>query len=117
VPTNPRPFDLYTKVILTAIALLLAALVFRPAFRPMPVQAQADSSRFYVEPGNTLVRKPGGDVRVQGKMIVDLQNGEIWGFLTTQDLPYPVDFINNAPPVSTAVFLGRFDFSSMKRSK
>jgi hypothetical protein len=103
----------YTKVILTVIALSLVAL----AFRPIAVQAQADHPRFYVEPGNTLIRKPGGDVQVQGRVFIDLQNGDIWGFPTNTDLPYPVDLINNNPPVSTSIYLGRFDLSGMKRSK
>ena len=116
MPTNPRSFstNVYTKFILTVIAMLLGVLAFRPALRPLPVRAQADSPRFYVEPGNTLVRKPGGELQVQGKMVIDLQNGDIWGFPTNQDLPYPVDFINDKPPVSPAIYLGRFDFSSMQ---
>jgi hypothetical protein len=103
----------YTKVILTVIALSLVAL----AFRPIAVEAQADRPRFYVEPGNTLIRKPGGEVQVQGRIFIDLQSGDIWGFPTNTDLPYPVDVINNSPPVSSAIYLGRFDLSSMKRSK
>jgi hypothetical protein len=117
MPVNLRPFptDIYTKVILTVIALLIAALAFRPALQPIPVQAQANSPRFYVEPGNTLIRKPGGEVQVQGKVFIDLQNGDIWGFPTAQDLAYPVDYLNNAPPVSKAIYLGKFDLSSTKR--
>jgi len=116
-PIRSISVDLYTKIIWTIIALSLAMLAFRPALRPMPVQAQADSPRFYVEPGNTLIRKPGGELQVQGRMFVDLRNGDIWGFPTNTDLPYPVDFINNTPPVSAAIYLGRFDLSSMKPSK
>jgi hypothetical protein len=119
MPGNIRPFsaDLYTKLILTIIALLLTAIVFRPVVRPIPVHAQADLPIFYVEPGNTLVRKPNGDMQGQGKMFIDLRTGDIWGFPTAPDYPYPVDFINNTPPVSTAIFLGRFDLSSMKPTK
>ena len=50
-------------------------------------------------------------------MFIDLQSGDIWGFPTNTDLPYPVDLINNSPPVSASIYLGRFDLSSMKRSK
>jgi hypothetical protein len=117
MPTNPRSFstDVYTKFILTIIALLLGVLAFRPALRPLPVRAQADSPRFYFEPGSTVIRKPGGDIQLPGKVVVDLENGDIWGFLTNnQDLPYPVDVLNDKPPVAPAIYLGRFDFAGMK---
>jgi hypothetical protein len=115
--TRQVVIDSYTKVILTVIALSLAVLALRPLLRPAPVQAQVDSPRFYVEPGNTLIRKPGGELQLQGRMFIDLKNGDVWGFPTNTDLPYPVDFINNSPPVVSAVYLGRFDFSSMKPPK
>jgi hypothetical protein len=111
------PVDFYTKVVLTAIALLLAGLAFRPVLAPVPVRAQADWPRFYIEPGSTLIRKPGGDLQLPGKMVVDLETGDIWGFPTNQDFPYPVDYMNNKPAVSPAVYLGRYDFAGMKRTK
>lgn len=117
LPIRSLSADLYTKIILTAIAISLAVLAFRPAFWPAAVQAQTDSPRFYVEPGNTLIQKPGGELQLQGRMMIDLRNGDIWGFPTNTDLPYPVDFINNTAPVIGAVYLGRFDLSSMKAPK
>jgi hypothetical protein len=107
--------DFYTKAVLTVIALALAALAFRPALFPTGVEAQAGSPRFYVEPGTTLIRKPGGEIQVPGKLFIDVQTGDIWGFPTNQDLPYPVDFINNKPPVAGAIYLGRFDLGNMNR--
>jgi hypothetical protein len=50
-------------------------------------------------------------------MIIDLRNGDIWGFPTNTDLPYPVDFVNNTVPVVGAIYLGRFDLSTIKPSK
>lgn len=102
--------NLYTKVVLTVIALLLAVL----ALRPVPVHAQARTPRFYVEPGSTLIRKPGGDSQGQGRMMIDLDTGDIWGFPTDNDLPYPVDFINSTPPVTKGIYLGKFDLSALK---
>jgi hypothetical protein len=117
LPIRSLSADLYTKIILTAIAISLAVLAFRPALRPTTVQAQADSPRFYVEPGNTLIRKPGGELQVQGRMMIDLRNGDIWGFPTNTDLPYPVDLVNNTVPVIGAIYLGRFDLSTLKPQK
>ena len=113
--TPPLCFDLHSKIVLSAIALLLGVVAIRPIVSPVPVRAQADSARFYVEPGIILIRKPGDQVQVQGKVFIDLQSGNIWGFPTNPDLPYPVDFINEKPPVSKAIYLGKFDLSSLKR--
>src|SRR5581483_9371166 len=92
--------DFYTKAILTVIALLLAVVASLPFFKPAPVRAQDDTRHFYIEPGNTIIRKPGGDFQQAGRMVVDLDTGDIWGFLTQSDLPYPVDLSSNTPPVS-----------------
>ncbi len=107
--------DFYTKMVLTAIALLLAALLFRPVVAPSGVRAQSNSARFYVEPGSTLIRKPSGDLQLPGKVVIDLENGDIWGFPTNQDFFYPVDYMNKTAPTAPAIYLGRYDFAGMKR--
>ena len=106
-------FDAYTRVILTVIAVLLGIVAFRPLARPAPVQAQSDVSRYYIEPGTLTVRRPDGTQQVDGKMVVDLRNGDVWGFPTTLGSPYPIDPTRSQPPVSTPIYLGRFDFSKM----
>jgi hypothetical protein len=96
---------------------MLALLVMREYEKPMTVLAQAERPNIYVEPGFLTLRSPNGLTQVQGKMVVNLNNGEVWGFPTLQPSPYPVDLGNNKPPVSQAMYLGQFDFSSMKRTK
>jgi hypothetical protein len=62
--------DLYTKTILTAIAILLGVLVVRPFFLTAPVSAQAAGSAYgslVPEDGNTHIR-----------FFVDLRNGKLW---------------------------------------
>jgi hypothetical protein len=108
--------DLYTRCALTVIALLLGVIALRPAVQPVAVQAQADYSRYYVEPGTTAVRKPDGTQQEQGKVVIDLKNGDIWGFPTLSGTPYPVDPTRSKPPVSSPIYLGQFDFSKMNRS-
>jgi hypothetical protein len=107
-------FDMYTKTLLTVIAGLLALLVLRPIATPIPAQAQSDSSNFYIEPGYTALRKPDGTAQLKGKVVIDRKTGEIWGFPTLVDLPYPVDSTSTDPPVSKPMYLGKFDFSRMK---
>jgi len=106
--------NFYTRVVLTVTAILLAVLALRPLVNPTPVSAQSNSPWFYVEPGTTIIRSPDGTRQVEGKMIIDLRNGNIWGYPTGQGLPYPVDVGKNQPPVSTPILLGSFDLSKMK---
>jgi hypothetical protein len=103
----------YTQLILTAIAILLAILVVRQYYAPSPVQAQ--NAGIYVEPGYTNLRSPDGLALVQGKMVVNLNTGEIWGFPTLTGGPYPIDGGKTTPPVSKPMYLGQFDFSAMHR--
>lgn len=50
--------------------------------------AQADEGRkFYVEPGTTMLRKPDGTAQVYGKVFVDMQTGDVWGFPTNTPIP------------------------------
>ncbi len=107
--------DLYLKSILTVIAILLGILAFRPAMNPLPVQAQGDRSYIYVEPGTTMLRNPDGTQQVQGKVMIDLKTGEVYGFPTLSGAPYPVDAVNTKPPVSQPMYLGKFDLANMHR--
>ena len=112
---RPRA-DLYTRSVLTAIAILLGILVLRPATHPAPVEAQSTTPSLYIEPGATLIRRPDGSSLGEGKMVVDLKTGDIWGFPTsTVGSLYPVGIPNGKTPVTKAVYLGRFDFASMTR--
>lgn len=106
--------NLYTRVMLFVIAVSLITIALRPVFDPAPVRAQPDGSQLYVEPGTTALRKPDGSMQVEGKVIIDLRNGDIWGFPTLSGTPYPVNSTDTKPPVSEPMYLGRFDLSKMR---
>jgi len=108
--------DLYTKLVLTMIAVFLGIIAFRPvAVSPYPVSAQSERPQIYVEPGTTTIRNPDGSSQTEGKMMIDLRNGDIWGFPTlVTGSPYPVDPLNNKAPVMKPTYLGRFDISKMR---
>jgi hypothetical protein len=106
--------NLYLKAVLTVIAVLLGVLALRPMVQPAAVRAEANFSRFYIEPGTTLLRKPDGMTQVEGKVVIDMNTGNIWGFPTMSGTPYPVDTSANKPPVSKPMYLGKFDFESVK---
>lgn len=104
----------YTKAVLTAIALLLAALVMRPA----PVNADNESATFFVEPGTTAIRNLNGGVPSDGKVVINMSTGEVWGFPThAAGAPYPIDSMNERSPVSRPIYLGKFDFAAMRRGR
>jgi hypothetical protein len=94
------------------IALLLdgAARLFQPT--PTFAQSGSDDS-VYIEPGVRMLRAPDGSRQVLGKVVVDLRSGNVWGFPTTVDQPYPVDVTSQKPPTSKPFLLGKFDFGAM----
>lgn len=108
--------DRVTKALLTAIVVLLTALLFRPVFQPTPVRAQAeDGYPFYVEPGYTTLRKPDGTAQMYGKVMINMKTGDIWGFPTLSQSPYPIDAAQTKPPKSYPMYLGKFMFEEAKR--
>jgi hypothetical protein len=109
--------DFYTKAVLTAIAFLLATL----AMRPTAVQAQvAPAATLYVEPGTSPIRNLNGGVSSDGKVVINLSTGEVWGFPThAAGAPYPVEALplSGRAPVSKPVYLGKFDFAAMRHGR
>jgi hypothetical protein len=108
--------DRFTKVMLVVIAVLLGIVALRPVAQPLPVRAQSgESYPFYVEPGYTTLRKPDGTAQMYGKVVIDMRNGDIWGFPTLTTSPYPVDTAQTKPPKSSPMYLGKFMFESAVR--
>jgi hypothetical protein len=108
--------DWFVKMLLLLIALFLGTFVFRPVVQPPPVQAQArDGASFYVEPGYTMLRKPDGSGQMYGKMMIDMRTGDIWGFPTLVEGPYPMDSAKPEPPKSHPIYLGKFVLSEASR--
>ncbi len=108
--------DRFARLMLVIIALLLGALLFRPIAQPSPVQAQSSSGRdFFVEPGYTMLRKPDGSGQMYGKIMIDMRTGDIWGFPTLVEGPYPVDVAKAEPPKSHPIYLGKFVLSEANR--
>lgn len=107
--------DWFIKLMLLCVVLLLALLLFRPVVQPAPVQAQTASRDFYVEPGYTMLRKPDGSAQMYGKIMIDMRTGDIWGFPTLVEGPYPVDAGKSDPPKSHPMYLGKFVLSEATR--
>ncbi len=107
--------DHLTKGLLILLLGLLAANLFRSLASPPSAHAQPLPAEYdvYIEPGVRMLRAPDGSRQVLGKVFVDLTNGNVWGYPTTVDQPYPVDVMNSNPPTSKPFLLGKFDLSRM----
>jgi hypothetical protein len=105
-----------TKTIQIAILLLLCLIALRPAAYMPAVQAASEYPDLYIEPGTTMLRTPDGRGQVQGKVMIDRRTGDVWGFPTGTSAPYPVVTTSPEPPHSKPIYLGRFEFSAMKRA-
>ena len=108
--------DRQIKALLLAIATFLAVIALRPYFTP--ATAYADSSQGYpvfIEPGVTTLRSPDGSKQVLGKVVVDLRNGNVWGFPTISHDPYPSSATSTSPQTSRPFLLGTFALSDMNR--
>jgi hypothetical protein len=108
--------DRFTKMMLMIIVALLGVLALRPIIQPAPVRAQAQEGYpFFVEPGYTMIRKPDGTAQFYGKMVIDMRSGDIWGFPTLGQSPYPIDSAQTKPPKSSPTYLGKFMFNEATR--
>jgi hypothetical protein len=104
--------DWILKILLAMAVLFLGMIAIRPLAQPAPVSAQTNDSRhFYVEPGTTMLRKPDGTGQVYGKVFIDMNTGDVWGFPTNTTDPYPSNPASSTPPKSHPMYLGRFVLS------
>jgi hypothetical protein len=105
-----------TEVMLTVIALSLGTIALRALGAPRVARAQSsDIYSVYIEPGTRMLRAPDNNRQVLGKVVVDLRNGNIWGFPTLTQEPYPIDATGTKPPTSRPFLLGKFDFAAMNK--
>lgn len=106
--------DTYSKIVFTAIAVALSILALRSQVRTVRAQSDSFTANVYVEPGTVAIRSTDGGTVGEGKMMIDLKTGDVWGFPTTSSAsPYPIDPNSTKPPLSKPIYLGRFDLSAM----
>ena len=107
--------NLFDRAVLAMATLFLGILALRPIFAPGIVQAQGASDHLYIEPGIKMLLSPDRTRQTQGKVVVDLTTGNIWGFPTSTDAPYPIDTVKPQPATSTPMYLGKFDLNGMRQ--
>jgi hypothetical protein len=108
-------YSLFVKIVVFVIAVSLSAVALRPYIAPPPVEAQFSTENVYIEPGTYMLRAPDGSQNVMGRVVVDLRNGNIWGFPTFTADPYPSTSSSSTPPVSHPFLLGHFALSDMSK--
>lgn len=104
-----------TNLLLVIIAIALVAIATRPFVVPPVVAAQSTPYAFYFEPGTQMLRSPDGRKRVNGRVVVDMRTGTVWGFPTNTPDTYPVNPLNTRPMVSHPFELGKFAFEDTNR--
>ena len=62
---------------------------------------------------NDLIDKAEDPEKLIKQVMIDMRNGDIWGFPTLASTPYPIDTTKSQPAVSPPIYLGQFDFSKM----
>jgi hypothetical protein len=108
--------DRFIKSLLLVIAVSLVTIALRPYVAPPAVSAQSsDVHQIYVEPGTAMLRAPDGSRQVLGKVVVDLRNGNVWGFPTMTQDPYPSSGTQTSPQTSHPFLLGKFALSDMDK--
>ncbi len=96
-------------LLLSLIAIALWVIALRPFLAPAHASAATgEAYPFYIEPGTTMLRAPDGSRQVYGKVMVDLRNGNVWGFPTLTPDPYPSNPTDTKPTTSRPFLLGRF---------
>ena len=104
--------DLYTKAVLTAIAILLALCAMR---LPLPaVRADVTEPNLQFDPEVRQIDVPGGSASMPGRVAIDTHTGYVYGF-PTNGVAYPRNLQNSELAVSRPVLLGRFDLSNLRR--
>ena len=107
--------DLYTKAVLTVIAAALVVIAGERIVRPKPAAAAPSSApRLHFDPDVTKIAAPDGSSNVFGRVAIDLETGDVWGF-PTDELGYPRSPAARAPGYSSPVYLGQFDLRKIKR--
>jgi len=110
--------DRSVKSLLLLIVLLLGAIAVRPYVAPPAVSAQSvEPSPFFVEPGTTMLRAPDGSRQLLGKVVIDMRNGNVWGFPTLGREPYPTAGSSSNIPTSHPFLLGKFAVLDMENLK
>jgi hypothetical protein len=107
--------DRFVQFLLLVIAVSLAAVALHPYVAPVVEAQSSEGHPFYIEPGVAMLRAPDGSRQVLGRVVIDMRNGNVWGFPTLTQDPYPAAGTNTTPPTSHPFLLGKFALADMDK--
>lgn len=107
--------DGLVKFLLLVIAIFLGVIALHPYLTPPAVQAQSGGAHpIYVEPGAVMLYAQNGR-NVMGRIVIDLRNGNVWGFPEFLE-DSPQEFLMNPHvPTSHPVLLGKYALADMDK--
>jgi hypothetical protein len=108
-------FTSFDRVLLVLTAIFLGVIALRPLLAPEAAAAQSPAPHYYIEPGIHMLLAPDRSKQTNGKIVVDMITGDVYGFPTSSDTPYLIDPVKTQPVTSSPMYLGRFDFAAMGR--
>jgi hypothetical protein len=110
--------DRFVKLLLLVIAVATSVIALRPYLAPTVVKAQDGTNPypFYIEPGTYMLRAPDASRQVLGRVVIDMRNGNVWGFPTTSSDPYPSSPASSTPVTSHPFLLGNFAWSDVDKA-
>jgi len=110
--------DRSVKLLLLVIAIATSVIALRPYIAPAPVNAQAHAVYpFFIEPGTAMLRTPDGRRHEVGKVVVDMRNGNVWGFPTNTPDPYPFNPTSSSLITSHPFLLGKYALSDVDKNQ
>ena len=104
--------DLYTKSVLTVIAVLLALCALRLSVPAVHAVSLEPALQF--DPEVRQIDVPGGSASLSGRIAIDTRSGYVYGF-PTNGVAYPRNLQTSDIGVSRPVLLGRFDLRNLPR--
>ena len=107
--------DWFVKFLLLVIVILLGVIALRLYVAPPVVKAESLGTYFplHIEPGNVNLTSPDGKYSGVGKLVIDLRNGNIWGFPALGTVPRSLsDF---TPITSHPYLVGKWALTDMDK--
>ena len=104
--------DLYSKIVLSVIAVFLGMLAVRPFTASQTVQAESRIPYTVLQFDQRLSQIESSRGSMMGRIAIDLRTGNIYGF-PTDALGYPRNPVKSDLAVSDPILLGRFNLDKL----
>jgi hypothetical protein len=108
--------DGFVKMLLLVIAIFLGIIALRPYAAPPVAEAQYGGAYpVYIEPGDVAMSSADGRHNEVGKLVIDLRNGNIWGFPGLGRVPRPIGMSTSTPLTSHPFLVGKWALTDMDK--